>query len=179
MFLSSTARQLVGVVVGNTQASSVMPVVSRREVEFGIVTCAPVPLNTSALPNLPAVVQLAPPIVPVLPLPERSVTAVPAPSLKAYAATRPACAHDWPGRNRKVTQRNIAATMDQLLLVARSLVNFSVEVTFLSDNVFIGSSASRIDRFNVRDKFQMMPAPISIGPRNAEGWIRREKAAET
>src|SRR5258706_5213136 len=89
MFLSSTARQLVGVVVGNTQASSVMPVVSRREVEFGIVTCAPVPLNTSALPNLPAVVQLAPPIVPVLPLPERSVTAVPAPSLKPYAATRP------------------------------------------------------------------------------------------
>src|SRR5258706_15440817 len=89
MFLSITERQLVGVVVGYTHASSVMPVVSRSEVAFGIVTCAPVPLNTSALPNLPDVVQVAPLIVPVLPLPEISATVVPAPSLSAYAATRP------------------------------------------------------------------------------------------
>src|SRR5258706_6187860 len=111
MFLSITERQLVGVEVGYTHASSVMPVVSRSEVAFGTVTCALVPLNTSALPNLPAVVQVAPLIVPVLPLPERSATVVPAPSLKVYAATRPACAHDRPGRNRKATQRNTAANL--------------------------------------------------------------------
>src|SRR5258706_9995830 len=111
MFLSITERQLVGVEVGYTHASSVMPVVSRSEVAFGIVTRALVPLNTSALPNLPDVVQVAPLIVPVLPLPEISATVVPAPSLKVYAATKPVCAHDRPGRNKEIKQIKKAANV--------------------------------------------------------------------
>jgi hypothetical protein len=62
--LSTTARHPVGALVGKTQASSVILVVSRNDAEFGIVTTALVPLNTKALPNLPAVVHVAPLIVP-------------------------------------------------------------------------------------------------------------------
>src|SRR5207237_7485923 len=51
----------------------------------------------SAPPYFPAA-QAAPVIVPVLPFPERSVTAVPAPSSNAYAATRPETAADPPAR---------------------------------------------------------------------------------
>ena len=76
-----------------TQASSVIPVVSCNDAELGMLTRAFVPLNTSALPNRPAVVQVAPLSVPVLLLPDESATVVPEPWLKEYAATRPgACA---------------------------------------------------------------------------------------
>ena len=65
-----------------------------------MVTCAFVPLKTSALPNLPAVVHVAPLIVPVLLFPEASVTVVPLPSLKLYAATKEAA---WSGKTVTVT----------------------------------------------------------------------------
>ena len=45
-----------------------------------------VPLKDKALPNLPAVVQAAPLIVPVLPAPDASAVMLPLPSLKPYAA---------------------------------------------------------------------------------------------
>ena len=75
---------------GCTQAASVMSVVNRNSGASGIVTFALVPLKTSAPPNLPAVVHVAPLIVPVLLWPEASVTVVPLPSLKLYAATKDA-----------------------------------------------------------------------------------------
>ena len=48
------------------------------------------PLNESAPPYLPAIDQVAPVIVPVLLLPDKSATVVPLPASKLYAATRPA-----------------------------------------------------------------------------------------
>ena len=56
---------------------------------IGIVTKAFEPLNTSALPYLPEAVQVALVVLPLLPVPEESVTVVPAPSLNEYAATNP------------------------------------------------------------------------------------------
>jgi hypothetical protein len=53
------------------------------------VTKAFVPLKLKASPYLPAVVQVAPLMIPLFPLPEASFTIVPLPSLNAYAATRP------------------------------------------------------------------------------------------
>ena len=73
---------------GLTQASSVMPVVNLSDGASGIVTMALLPLNTSAFPNLPVAVHVAFAIVPVLPLPEMSLTVVPEPSSNEYAATR-------------------------------------------------------------------------------------------
>src|SRR5215471_17209254 len=52
-----------------------------------MVTNALVPLKDKALPYLPEVVHVAPLMVPLFPLPDASVTIVPDPSLKAYAAT--------------------------------------------------------------------------------------------
>ena len=50
-----------------------------------------VPLNDTALPYLPAVLQVAPPLsVPVFNWPEASAVVVPLPSSKEYAAMRPA-----------------------------------------------------------------------------------------
>ena len=74
---------------GLTHASSVIPVVRCSEAASGIVTSAFVPLNCSALPNLPVVAQVAFAIVPLLPFPDASVTVVPDPSSNPYAATRP------------------------------------------------------------------------------------------
>ena len=54
-----------------------------------MVTNEFVPLNDSALPYLPAVVQVAFVIVPVLPFPDASGTVVPVPWLNEYDATRP------------------------------------------------------------------------------------------
>src|SRR6185295_551911 len=54
-----------------------------------MVTRPEEPLNDNADPYLPALDQVAPEIVPVLPLPEASLTVLPDPSSKAYAATRP------------------------------------------------------------------------------------------
>src|SRR6478735_8240880 len=72
---------------GLTQASSVIAVVRRNDGASGIVTSALEPLKTSALPNFPLVVHVAFAIAPLLPCPDTSVTAVPAPSSNAYAAT--------------------------------------------------------------------------------------------
>ncbi len=90
MVLVTIERQPEGVELGNTHASRVIPVVSCSEGALGMVTRALVPLNVSALPNLPAAVQVAAVIVPLLLLPEESATVVPLPSLNAYAATSPA-----------------------------------------------------------------------------------------
>jgi hypothetical protein len=75
--------------VGKSHASSVIPVVRSSEFESLTVTRALVPLKDKAFPYFPEVVQVAVPIVPVFPLPDASVTIVPKPSLKPYAATRP------------------------------------------------------------------------------------------
>src|SRR5438309_2339442 len=75
--------------VGSTQASRVMPLVRCSEAASATVTREVVPLNDRALPNLPAVDQLALVIAPLLPLPERSPSTVPLPWSKLYAATRP------------------------------------------------------------------------------------------
>src|SRR5579872_2082746 len=84
-----TSRQALLTVDGFTQASRVMALVKCREAESGMVTRAVVPLKTRALPYLPVAVQVAFEIVPVLPLPEASVTVVPEPSSKEYAPTSP------------------------------------------------------------------------------------------
>ena len=78
-----TSRHTEVVELGLTQASRVMPVLKCSEAESLMVTSAPFPLNTSALPYLPAVVQVAAVIVPLLPVPEESDTVVPEPSVKA------------------------------------------------------------------------------------------------
>src|SRR4029077_5201821 len=54
-----------------------------------MVTNALVPLKDKALPYFPEVVQVAPLMVPLFPLPDTSFTTVPLPSLNPYAATRP------------------------------------------------------------------------------------------
>ena len=74
---------------GLTHASSVIPVESCSAAALGTVTSALVPLNCSALPNLPVAAQVAFEIVPLWPLPDASATVVPDPSSNAYAATSP------------------------------------------------------------------------------------------
>src|SRR5207248_9325152 len=76
-------------VVGYTHASNVIPLVNCSEAALLMVTSALVPSKLKALPYLPDVVQVAPLIVPLLPLPDTSVTTVPLPSLNPYAATKP------------------------------------------------------------------------------------------
>src|SRR5438093_665539 len=82
-------RHPVGATVRFTHASSIIPVVSTSDAAFATVTFALVPSNTSAPPYRPAVVHVAPLIVPVLLFPDASVTVGPEPSLNPYAATRP------------------------------------------------------------------------------------------
>src|SRR2546430_3870593 len=76
-------------VVGYTHASNVIPLVNCSEAALLMVTSALVPLKLKALPYLPDAVQVAPLIVPLLPLPDTSVTIAPLPSLNPYAATKP------------------------------------------------------------------------------------------
>src|SRR6266496_2792291 len=76
--------------VGFTQASSVIALVRSSEVESATFTMLLTPLKLSAEPNLPLVVQVAPEIVPLFPLPDRSGSEVPDPWSKLYAATSPA-----------------------------------------------------------------------------------------
>src|SRR6266403_2269433 len=76
-------------VVGYTHASNVIPLVNCSEAALLMVTSALVPLKLKALPYLPDAVQVAPLIVPLLALPDTSVTTVPLPSLNPYAATKP------------------------------------------------------------------------------------------
>jgi hypothetical protein len=73
---------VAGKALNRTQASSVRPVVSSKLAELLIVTQLLVPLNDSAFPNRPAVFQVAPVMVAVLPLPDMSFTVVPVPSSK-------------------------------------------------------------------------------------------------
>src|SRR5215469_3804046 len=74
---------------GFTQASMVTPdVMSSEGASFTVIQLL-VPSNKRAPPNLPAAIQVAPEMKPVLPLPEKSVTVAPEPSLKLYAATSP------------------------------------------------------------------------------------------
>ena len=75
------------IAVGNTHASSVMAAVRSSELESLTVTQSLTPSNDSALPYLPLVVQVAPEIVPVFPLPEVSASVEPVPASKLYAAT--------------------------------------------------------------------------------------------
>src|SRR5262245_41915821 len=65
-----------------------MAPVRSSELESATVTQLLVPLKDRALPNLPAVLQVALLIVPVFPLPEASATVEPVPASKLYAATR-------------------------------------------------------------------------------------------
>ena len=68
----------------------VIPGGRSSEAASATVTHALVPLNDSAPPNLPAVVRVAPEIVPVFPWPDASVTcSTPPASLNPYAATSP------------------------------------------------------------------------------------------
>src|SRR6185295_11419343 len=66
-----------------------MPVVRSRELASGTLTRLLVPLNESAPPYLPLVDQLVFDAVPTLPVPEKSVTDAPAPSLNARARIKP------------------------------------------------------------------------------------------
>src|SRR5690242_9504023 len=84
-----TACHPEGVTVGWTHASSVKELARLSVEESCTVTQLFVPLNESAFPYFPAVVQTALVMVPLLLFPEASFTAVPVPSLKLYAATSP------------------------------------------------------------------------------------------
>jgi hypothetical protein len=75
-------------VVGYTHASNVIALVNCSDGALLTVTEALVPLKLKALPYLPEVVHVAPLIVPLFPLPDRSVNTVPLPSLNPYAAIR-------------------------------------------------------------------------------------------
>ena len=68
--------------VGLTHASMVMPELRSRELLSGIVTMLLVPSKERALPYLPLGLHPVPVAVPEFPLPERSVTETPLPSLK-------------------------------------------------------------------------------------------------
>jgi hypothetical protein len=57
-----------------------MPVVICSDAAFGTVTCALVPLNTSALPNFPAVDHVVALATPLLFCPDTSPMVVPEPS---------------------------------------------------------------------------------------------------
>src|SRR5688572_863233 len=83
-------RQPPCIAVGKIHACSVIPEDTFSDAEAGTTTIALLPLKLSALPKRPCVLQLAPLIVPVLPLPEASLTVVPAPALNPYASTSPA-----------------------------------------------------------------------------------------
>src|SRR5919198_3756579 len=87
--LKTTVRQSPAIAEGLTQASSVMPVVRSGEGESGTVPQLEVPLSESAPPYFPAVDQDVFAAVPLLPLPEESVTAAPPVSSKLYASTGP------------------------------------------------------------------------------------------
>jgi hypothetical protein len=69
-------------VVGYTHASRVIALVNCSDGALLTVTKALLPLKLKALPYLPEVVQVAPLMVPLFPLPDTSLTTVPLPSLK-------------------------------------------------------------------------------------------------
>jgi hypothetical protein len=65
-----------------------MPVVRSRTLASGTVTKLLVPLKLRAPPNRPAVLRVAPVIVPVFPRPDASTAVVPVVSSKPHAPTR-------------------------------------------------------------------------------------------
>src|SRR5687768_13828288 len=75
--------------VGNTHADSVMPTVRSSALLSATVTQSFTPSNDRALPYLPCVVQVAPEMVPVRPLPVTSTAVVPVPALKLQEAIKP------------------------------------------------------------------------------------------
>src|SRR5919109_4488615 len=87
--LKSTQRHAVPRALGFTHASSVMPFVRSSDAESATVTSVEVPLNESAPPVWPVVDHVPFAIVPLLPVPERSASAVPVPASKLYDATSP------------------------------------------------------------------------------------------
>src|SRR4051812_14654574 len=85
-----TERQLP-VAEGLSHADSVIPLVRSSDALSATVTMPLLPLNDAALPDLPAVLHVTPPLsVPVFDWPEMSAVVVPVPSSNEYAATRPA-----------------------------------------------------------------------------------------
>ncbi len=70
-------------VVGRTHAERVIPFVRSSALASATVTISLTPSKLSALPNRPAVVHVAPLIVPVRLPPDASAALVPEPSLKA------------------------------------------------------------------------------------------------
>jgi hypothetical protein len=70
------------ITVGNTHASSVIAVVRCSDTESGTVTRELDPLNDSAFPYLPEVVQVVFAAVPLFPFPEASLIIAPMPSSK-------------------------------------------------------------------------------------------------
>ena len=75
--------------VGKTHASSVMPLVKSRLATSLTLTRLLVPLKDKFFPNFPDVFQVAPPMVPLFPLPEASAVVLPAPSSKPKATSKP------------------------------------------------------------------------------------------
>jgi hypothetical protein len=71
---------------------SVIAFVRSSEALSGTVTQLVLPSNESAVPKRPMAAHVVLVAVPWLPVPDASVTAVPVPSLKAYAATGPGAA---------------------------------------------------------------------------------------
>ncbi len=80
--LRIAVRQVPPSWFGLTQASSVIPVLRSSELLSGTVTEAFVPLKFRAVPNLPPVAHVVPEVVPLFPVPDASLTALPVPSLK-------------------------------------------------------------------------------------------------
>ena len=81
-------RQPPCAAVGRIHADNVIPVVTFREADPGTRTVL-APLNCSALPKRPCVVQVAPLSAPLLLLPDASAVVKPTPSLKPHAPTSP------------------------------------------------------------------------------------------
>jgi hypothetical protein len=75
--LKTTVRHGPAAALGFTHASSVMPLLRSSEPESGIVTEALDPSNDSAGPNLPEAFHVVPEVLPLFPVPDASVTAVP------------------------------------------------------------------------------------------------------
>src|SRR5215212_5171416 len=82
-------RHPVWLAAGRIHADNVIALPRLRVVELGTRTTLLVPLKLNALPWRPAVLHVAPVIVPTFPLPDPSAVVVPEPSPNAQAPTRP------------------------------------------------------------------------------------------
>src|ERR1043165_3522408 len=84
-----TSRHWLFTVVGLTHASMVIPLVRCNVGASGILTRAFTLFNNSSPPSRPAGVHVALTTPPSFPCPDQSMTRVPVPSSKEYAAARP------------------------------------------------------------------------------------------